>query len=274
MQEVLLPSQFGPAHTMAGRGSGNWQTASSSRNPDDPLHSRVGNGMAPPNPQPSWRPIPPAMPQLSSPTEAGPAPLAPETHLQKEARKRSVTRDLERPYLREMAQAHAENREPRIEIPVCSAGKVLGLLSPWQRVARLSARQTFNYKVRSYKAKREYWESQVQCVAEKLAQKFTYSRPLDIGYLGKFLKNTFKNDRKQWKKHFIATSGLRHPRCPVEAFTEWKKYWVSEAGREESAQMTEMRKGKNKAHRTDPASFIPRDTGNGHLHSEVCHKLP
>ena len=153
-------------------------------------------------------------------------------------KKRSVHRDYQRPFLKEMASAHAQNREPNIEIPVSSSGTVLGLKSEWHRAARLCARQTINYKVRSYKALKPYWESQVQCVAEKLSKKFTYSSPLDIKYLGKFLKNTLKNDRKIWKAHFIETGGSKHPKCPEEAFTEWKKYWVSAAGRDESQQMT------------------------------------
>lgn len=169
-------------------------------------------------------------------------------------RKRAASRDFHRPYLKEMAAVHAENRDPNIQIPVSTSGTVLGLRSPWQRAARLCARQTINYKVRSYKAKREYWQSQVDCIAEKLAQKFTYTRPLDIKYLGRFLKNTLKNDRKSWKRYFFDIGGMRHHRCLVEAFTEWRKYWLSEAGKEESVQMREMRKGE-KTRRLDDHDF-------------------
>ena len=143
-----------------------------------------------------------------------------------------------------MCAAHIQNCEPKIEISVCSSCTILGLKNSWHWAARLCARQTINYKVRSYKAKRAYWESQVQCVAEKSAQQFTYSRPLDIRYLGKFLKNTLKNDRKIRKKYIFDIGGLKHHRCPEESFMEWKKYWVSVAKRDKSIQMTEMRKGK------------------------------
>ena len=175
--------------------------------------------------------------------------------------KRTASRDFHRPYLKEMAAAHAENRDPLIQIPVCESGTVLGLKSPWHRAARLCARQTLNYKIRSYKARREYWMSQVQCIAQKLDHQFTYSRPLDIHYLAKFLKNTLKNDRKCWKQFFIQNGGMRHPRCPVEAFTEWRKYWLSAEGKDESIQMTEMRKGKNKTQRMDNC---PGEQGNTH----------
>lgn len=97
-------------------------------------------------------------------------------------KRRAASRDYNRPYLKEMANAHAQNRKPHIVIPVSNSGTILGLKSPWHRAARLSAWQTLNYKVRSYKAKSELWMSQVECVAEKLAQQFTYSRPLDIHY--------------------------------------------------------------------------------------------
>ena len=53
---------------------------------------------------------------------------------------------------------------------------------------------------------------------------------------------------------------------------EWKKYWLSAAGREKSIQMTEMRKGKRKGNSvendvldsTPPASTMPVCT------SDVC----
>ncbi|KAG0595439.1 hypothetical protein M758_UG166600 [Ceratodon purpureus] len=48
-----------------------------------------------------------------------------------ECRKRNASRDFLRSYLKEMAAAHAENREPNVQIPVDSFGKVLGLRSPW-----------------------------------------------------------------------------------------------------------------------------------------------
>ena len=176
-------------------------------------------------------------------------------------RKRAASREFQRPYLKEMAQAHAQNREPIIQIPVCKSGTVLGLKSPWHRAARLCARQTLNFKVRSYKAKHEYWMSQVECIAEKLAQKFTYTNPVDIKYISKFLKHSLKNDRKKWKAHFIET-GSKHERCPDEAFTEWRKYWVSAVGRDESLQMTEMRKGKQKSARVEHCPRLQKIPGS------------
>ena len=167
-----------------------------------------------------------------------------------------------------MAAAHAENRDPLIQIPVCESGTVLGLKSPWHRAAELCARQTLNFKVRSYKNKREYWMSQVQNIAEKLDHQFSYSRPLDIDYLGKFLKDSIKNDRKCWKKFFFRSSGLRHPRCLEEAFTEWRKYWLSVEGKDESIQMTEMRKGKNKSQCIE--SLLGDHTNSPHSAFQVC----
>ena len=45
-------------------------------------------------------------------------------------RKRAASREFQKPYLKEMAIAHAQNREPAIQIPVCASGTVLGLKSP------------------------------------------------------------------------------------------------------------------------------------------------
>lgn len=130
-----------------------------------------------------------------------------------ENRRRTTKQEVHGPFLKEMAAAYAENRDLHIEIRVCESGTILGLRSLWHWAAHLCARQTLNYKVGSYKAKQEYWNSQVDCIAQKLAKQFTYSRPLDIQYLGKFLKNTLKNNRKSWKKYFFESSGLRHPPC-------------------------------------------------------------
>ena len=184
-------------------------------------------------------------------------------------RKRSAGRDFQKPYLKEMAAAHAQGREPVIEIPVSESGIVLALKSPWHAMARLCARQTLNFRVRSYKAKHQYWMSQVECIAEKLSKKFTYTHPLDIKYLAKFLKNSMKNDRKSWKKYFIKFGGMKHHRCPTEAFTEWRKYWVSAAGRDESVHMSELRKGKNKTLRTDCPPLTSEDGSQGHLLYQV-----
>ena len=173
--------------------------------------------------------------------------LNPSCMVQGEEERRAATRkraaealSYKRPYLREMKAAHAEQREPVIEIPVCPAGKVLGMKTPWHRAARLCARQTLNFKIRSYKARTEYWNSQIELIASKLSSKFIYSNPLSNAYLGKFLRTALKTDRKHWKKHFI-DFGLQHAKCPDEAFKEWSKYWVSTVGKEESQQMTEMR---------------------------------
>ena len=91
------------------------------------------------------------------------------------------------------------------------------------------------------------------------------------------MKNTLKNDRKSWKKYFIENSGLKHPKCPEEAFTEWKKYWLSEAGREESIQMSEMRKGKRKAHTIDSENLESTPTPSSYRVSAMnytCRVLP
>ena len=186
------------------------------------------------------------------------------------SKRRAASREFQRPYLQEMAAAHAQNRDPVIEIPVSDSGIVIGLRSPWHRAARLCARQTINFKVRSYKAQREYWQSQVECVAQKLAQTFSYSRPLDIKYLGRFLKTALKNDRKYWKKYFISSGGKRHHRCPVEAFTEWRKYWLSAAGQEESVAMTEMRK-KNKSAQLHTPEVTPDPEVSQQSSDQVSH---
>ena len=44
-------------------------------------------------------------------------------------RKRAAGKHFQKPYLKEMAAAHAHNREPIIEIPVCDSGTVIGLKS-------------------------------------------------------------------------------------------------------------------------------------------------
>ena len=92
------------------------------------------------------------------------------------------------PYLKEVKNAHAENRESVIQIPVSSAGTVLGMKTPLHRATRLCARQTLNLKIRSYKAKSDVWNSQLELIASKLSTKFVNSNPLSNAYLGKFLR--------------------------------------------------------------------------------------
>ena len=197
----------------------------------------VGNNAGPPSVM-AWS-APAALASTGPLCAAGPSTT--EDPRREATRKRAATAaGYKRPYMREMQNAHAEGREPIIEIPVSPEGKVIGMKTPWHRAARLCARQTFNFKIRSYKAKTDYWNSQIELVASKLSSKFIYSNPLSQAYLGKFLRTAMKTDRKQWKSHFIQY-GLQHEKCPDEAFREWSKYWVSTAGKEESEKMTEMR---------------------------------
>ena len=68
---------------------------------------------------------------------------------------------------------------------------------------------------------------------------------------------------------------MKHPRCPDEAFTEWKKYWVSAVAKEESEQMTEMRKGKQKSPRVDRTAHHTEEPNyRGNAIPQVSYRLP
>ena len=162
-QNALYTSHIGSLHT-----SGSWsedpRASSSNHSRDGPLAQRGLSAMS----GPSIRPPPTQALEVRSQEWRPPQEFPQEEHRLDMNRKRTVSRDFQRPYMKEMAAAHAENRDPVIQIPVCESGTVSGLKSLWHRAARLCARQTLNFKVRSYKGKGEYWMSQVQNIAEKL----------------------------------------------------------------------------------------------------------
>ena len=92
--------------------------SSSLQRPLDVPHSRQHNGVAQPCLPTNWRPESnPVNLETSSgwqPTMSG----GEECLREQETRKRAASREFLRPYLKEMVHAHAENREPRREIPV------------------------------------------------------------------------------------------------------------------------------------------------------------
>ena len=161
--------------------------------------------------------------------------------IQDQNKRRRVQRQWTKPYLTEMAAAHAERRSPVVHVPTTTTGKPIGLRSAWHRQVRLVARQTMDHSIRSYVGKKGTWWKVVQKIHAALDEVFTYDHPLCANYLSKYLKSAVKNDRLEWKEHFIATHGEKHERCPDEAFATLRKYWVSIAGKAESEQMAALR---------------------------------
>ena len=156
-------------------------------------------------------------------------------------KRRRIQRQFTKPYLAEMASAHAERRSPVVHVPTTTTGKPIGLRSAWHRQVRLFARQSMDQSIRSYRGKKGAWWKAVEKIYAMLEEIFTYDYPLCATYLSKYLKGAVKNDRLEWKDYFITTHGGQHDKCPDKAFSILRKYWLSVAGKEESEQMTALR---------------------------------
>ncbi|KAG0597165.1 hypothetical protein M758_UG317100 [Ceratodon purpureus] len=161
--------------------------------------------------------------------------------LEEQAKRRRLQREFLKPYLSEMANAHAERRSPVIHVPTTTTCKPIGLRSAWHRQVRLIARQSMDHSIRSYRGKKGAWWKAVEKIYIALSDIFTYDYPLCIIYLSKYLKGTVKNDRLEWKDFFIENKGAQHEKCPDEAFGTLRKYWLSVAGKEESENMAAVR---------------------------------
>ncbi|KAG0596126.1 hypothetical protein M758_UG226500 [Ceratodon purpureus] len=160
---------------------------------------------------------------------------------EEQGKRRRIQRQYTKPYLTEMANAHAERRSPVVHVPTTTTGEPIGLKCAWHRQVRLIARQCMDHSIRSYKGKKGEWWKAVDKVYAALEEVFTYDHPLCATYLSKYLKGAIKNDRLEWKEFFISSSGKQHEKCPDEAFRTLRKYWVSVAGKSESEQMAALR---------------------------------
>ena len=144
--------------------------------------------------------------------------------LEEQAKRRKLQREFSKPYLSEMANAHAELRTPVIHVPTTTTCKPIGLRSAWHRQVRLVARQNMDQSIRSYRGKKGAWWKAVDKIYVALGEIFTYDYPLCVKYLSKYLKGAVKNDRLEWKEFFFAHKGAQHEKCPDEAFGTLRKY--------------------------------------------------
>lgn len=186
-------------------------------------------------------------------------------------KRRRVQRQWTKPYLTEMASAHAERRYLVVHVSTTTTGKPIGLRSAWHRQVLLVARQTMDHSIRSYVGKKGTWWKLVQKIYATLDEVFTYDYPLCANYLSKYLKGAVKNDRLEWEDHFFATHGEQHEKCPDEAFATLRKYWVSIAGKAESEQMVALRalgpqKSNSFASRGPTSTSTPLSQVNIHAH--------
>lgn len=156
-------------------------------------------------------------------------------------KRRRLQRQYTKPYLSEMANAHAERRSPVVHVPTTTTGEPIGLKGAWHRQVRLIARQCMDQSIRSYTGKKKEWWKAIDKIYAALEEVFTYDHPLCAKYLSKYLKGTVKNDRLEWKEYFFSSQGKQHEKCPDEAFRTLRKYWVSVAGKAESEQMVALR---------------------------------
>jgi hypothetical protein len=60
-------------------------------------------------------------------------------------------------------------------------------------------------------------------------------------YLAEYVSDFIANDRYQWKKFWLETTGKQHESCPDKAYAVLDKYWQSKEGRSISEKIKERR---------------------------------
>jgi hypothetical protein len=156
-------------------------------------------------------------------------------------KRRREQRALERPYLREMVNAHADQRQPKFPIPTNPEGKVIGLKTKWHNSVRSIARNVLRWDIRKYYEHPTEWKWILNTLTRDLDSLYTYTPyPLNRSYLSKYLSQALADDRAEWKKFYVQT-GQQHQDMPDEAFQVWQPWWVSEEGRMKSEQMRGLR---------------------------------
>jgi hypothetical protein len=170
-------------------------------------------------------------------------------------KRRRDQRAHERPFFKEMVNAHAEQRQPSFPIPTNAEGKVIGLKTKWHNSVRAIAKNILCWDIREYKQHPTKWNWVITSLIRELANWYTYeSYPLCRKYVSKYLSRAISDDRSEWKKHYFAT-GLQHEDMPDAAFDSWQPWWVSEEGMAKAEQMRELCSlGKDKRLDNGPSS--------------------
>ena len=111
------PSHFGTLPASA-----QWRDVERPIHTNNDSEARLDSRTGPPNSPATWHPE--FTHCHGGPSTAWRAPnTGPvEDSRSPECRKRNASRDFQRPYLKEMASAHAENRDPNVLIPVDNSG--------------------------------------------------------------------------------------------------------------------------------------------------------
>jgi hypothetical protein len=170
-------------------------------------------------------------------------------------KRRREQRAHERPFFKEMVNAHTEQRQPSFPIPTDAQGKVIGLKTKWHNSVRSIAKNILRWDIREYKQHPTEWNWVITSLIRELDNWYTYEPyPLCRKYVSRYLSRAIADDRSEWKKHYFAT-GLQHEDMLDVAFESWQPWWVSEEGMEKSEQMRELRSlGKDKRLESGPSS--------------------
>lgn len=155
---------------------------------------------------------------------------------------RRESRQSEAMAYRVVRDAHAKGIQAKYPIQCTPEGEPFGpSKTKWHAAIRAATERTLDYSVREIKRNPKQWKWALETIEKELDAQFSYNYPVKEGLLANYLASTTKDDHHQWKKHWLATNGGRHPSCPNEAFTTLDKYWRSIEGQNVSENMKEKR---------------------------------
>jgi hypothetical protein len=159
-------------------------------------------------------------------------------------KRRKEQRVQERPYFKEMVNAHSEQWQPRFPIPTDADGRVIGLKTKWHNSVRSIAKTILRWDIQNYREHPTEWSWVLNTLTRELSTLYEYL-PFELSrsYLSKYLGGTISDDRKEWKCYYFQT-GLQHENMPDAAFKAWQLWWVSEEGMLKYAQMKKLRAQK------------------------------
>ena len=188
-------------------------------------------------------------------------------------KRRREQRAQERPFFKEMVNAHAEQRQPRISIPTDADGKVIGLKTKWHNSVRSIAKNLLRWDIREYKQYPTEWNWVITSLIRELDHWYTY-KPFALcrKYVSRYLSRAISDDRSEWKKHYFST-GMQHSDMPDLAFQSWQPWWVSEEGLAKAEQMKEVR-SQGKGKRADCGPESSRGTRRSDSGGEASPQCP
>lgn len=174
------------------------------------------------------------------PTSGGSHALQRASRSERQQQSRKETLETEALAYEELHDAYAKGVHVRYPLPISPSAEILGQHTKWYATVRAACDRFIDYSICEYRKHSYAWKYLLKNITTELEKQFDATHPVRDGFLASYVSGLITNDRHNWKKHWVKTSGGQHEECPDRAFAVLDKYWSSEEGKNEAERMKHL----------------------------------